>query len=226
MAEKDDKAAGPPGGPNWRHATTDLPKVEQPLTAEEIRARVLALYTKHRPGQAKHVDSLMQKFKGRELEVLIRAETLFNDSGAAVTADDIDPSKKRPRLAVAERWSGVGMQPVPGLRGSRFQVLKNGREGGRIASKGCKCYLIGHGAQVHTGKKFWKADDASPFEMKLGAGEVAQGLDLGLVGMREGEERKIIVSSEDGYGQEGFEPMGIAPGATLCYEVKLHKVGH
>eukprot|EP00756_Hemistasia_phaeocysticola_P018131 Hpha_TRINITY_DN15575_c1_g3::TRINITY_DN15575_c1_g3_i1::g.105637::m.105637 len=199
---------------------------ETKLSTEEIQEKVLELYMKHRPAQAHKVEGLLERFKGREFEVLVRAQELFGVN------DDQDPNLKRMRLAAQlpdgrptpEKWSGVGLQPIPGLRQSRFEVQKPGNEGGRVAAKGTMVTVWGHGSQVHTGKKFWTATEEKPFKYIVGAGDVVVGWDLATIGMREGEERQMIISADDGYGPKGYEPLKIDPGATLRYVINLIKV--
>ena len=59
-----------------------------------------------------------------------------------------------------------------------------------------------------------------PIAFRLGAGEVPEGLELGLAGMREHGRRTLTVPSELGYGEEGLP--GVVPGsATLSFEVEL-----
>ena len=62
-----------------------------------------------------------------------------------------------------------------------------------------------------------------PFEFRLGAGEVIKGWDNGLVGMCEGEKRKLTIPSDLGYGSAGAGA-DIHGGATLQFEVELLKV--
>jgi peptidylprolyl isomerase/FKBP-type peptidyl-prolyl cis-trans isomerase FkpA len=63
----------------------------------------------------------------------------------------------------------------------------------------------------------------TPFKFPLGAGNVIQGWDQGVEGMREGGVRKLTICSDLAYGEQGFPPT-IPGGATLIFEVELLKV--
>jgi peptidylprolyl isomerase len=59
-----------------------------------------------------------------------------------------------------------------------------------------------------------------PFSFNIGRGEVIQGWDKGLEGMRVGGKRKLVIPAKLGYGSSGAGG-SIPPNATLLFEVEV-----
>lgn len=62
-----------------------------------------------------------------------------------------------------------------------------------------------------------------PLQFVLGSGQLIRGWELGLVGMKEGGKRQLVIPSELGYGERGAGGV-IPPNATLLFEIELVSV--
>lgn len=75
--------------------------------------------------------------------------------------------------------------------------------------------------RLEDGTKFDASrDHGSTFEFQVGAGQVIQGWDEGLIGMKIGGKRKLTIPPELGYGAAGAPP-AIPPNSTLVFEIEL-----
>lgn len=72
-------------------------------------------------------------------------------------------------------------------------------------------------------KSFDSSRGGKPFTFRLGAGEVIKGWDVGVVGMKEGGVRTLIIPPTDGYGDE--DDATIPANSTLMFEVELIRAG-
>lgn len=72
------------------------------------------------------------------------------------------------------------------------------------------------------GKKFDSSvDRGQPFEFKIGAGQVIQGWDEGVLSMKIGGKRKLTIPPEMAYGDRDVGNGLIPANSTLIFEVEL-----
>lgn len=97
---------------------------------------------------------------------------------------------------------------------------------GEEAGNGDSLQVAYHGwvydllAPHNKGDTFDSTTAEDPFDFTLGVGAVIVGWDLGIVGMRVGGRRRIVIPHELAYGAAGRQPR-IPPYATLLFEVEL-----
>ncbi len=91
---------------------------------------------------------------------------------------------------------------------------------GAEAQKG-KQVSVHYTGWLTNGTKFDSSKDrGQPFQFALGRGQVIQGWDDGVAGMKVGGKRKLTIPPELGYGPAGAGGV-IPPNATLVFEVEL-----
>lgn len=93
---------------------------------------------------------------------------------------------------------------------------------------------VGEGEEVHSGdyvtihylgtlengQKFDSSyDRGEPFKVRIGVGQVIDGWDMGVVGMKVGGKRKLTIPSELAYGERGVG--SIPANSTLIFELEL-----
>jgi FKBP-type peptidyl-prolyl cis-trans isomerase len=93
--------------------------------------------------------------------------------------------------------------------------------GGQIAVVQYTGWLYEAGTADHKGKQFDSSRDRrEPFKFPLDTGSVIKGWDQGVVGMKVGESRRLVIPPELAYGDAGAGGV-IPPGATLVFDVEL-----
>lgn len=96
---------------------------------------------------------------------------------------------------------------------------------GQEATAGMQVTVDYAGINWSNGREFdasWNRNDT--FSFNLGGGEVIQGWDQGVQGMKVGGRRRLTIPPDMGYGQFGAGGV-IGPNETLIFVVDLRRVG-
>ncbi|MBZ2209153.1 FKBP-type peptidyl-prolyl cis-trans isomerase [Massilia soli] len=80
-------------------------------------------------------------------------------------------------------------------------------------------WLYSETAANKRGTQFDSSAGRTPFSVTVGAGRVIQGWDRGLLGMKAGGKRTLVIPAALGYGASGTA--GIPPNATLIFDVEV-----
>jgi FKBP-type peptidyl-prolyl cis-trans isomerase len=74
------------------------------------------------------------------------------------------------------------------------------------------------------GAEFDSSVGKQPISLMVGVGRVIRGWDEGLIGLKEGGKRLLIIPPEKAYGAAGAPGGKIPPNSTLVFEVTLAKI--
>ena len=110
--------------------------------------------------------------------------------------------------------------------GLAYEIIQEGS--GASPQKGQQVTVHYTGWLDENGKPGAKFDSSvdrgQPFSFVIGVGQVISGWDEGVMSMKVGEKRRLIIPANLGYGAHGARSM-IPPNATLIFDVELLKVG-
>ena len=98
-------------------------------------------------------------------------------------------------------------------------VVQDEFPGAGAAAQPGDMLTVNYTGKLENGSVFDTSVGKAPFKFTLGAGQVIAGWDQGLVGMKVGGKRILIVPPALAYGAQGIGP--IPPNATLTFEIEL-----
>jgi FKBP-type peptidyl-prolyl cis-trans isomerase FkpA len=115
--------------------------------------------------------------------------------------------------------------PTSGVNTMQSMELKAGTGdpviAGKIAVVQYTGWLYEASAKDNKGKQFDSSrTTGQPFRFPVGTGQVIKGWDQGVLGMKVGESRRLIIPADLAYGDSGAGNV-IPPGATLVFDIDL-----
>jgi peptidylprolyl isomerase len=144
-----------------------------------------------------------------------------SDSSSAATT----PAEQATTPPAQTNGQDLTKKPVvkaPGGKAPKELVVKDLVKGtGRAAVPGATATVQYVGVLFKGGKQFdasW--DRGQPFSFRLGAGMVIPGWDAGVVGMKVGGRRELIIPAAQAYGSQSPSP-DIPPNSPLVFVIDL-----
>jgi FKBP-type peptidyl-prolyl cis-trans isomerase len=114
----------------------------------------------------------------------------------------------RPGIVDLKEGAGLSLQA-----GDDVEVHYVGRLGGSKLS-----YWLNWGKEFDSSR-----GRNAPITFTVGGGQLIRGWELGMIGVKAGGLRKLVIPSSEGYGSKGMPPM-IPPNSTLIFEIEVLKV--
>jgi peptidylprolyl isomerase len=129
-----------------------------------------------------------------------------------------NPTATPTTTPTAGKTAGTSGKTVTTPSGLKYEELKVGTGATPKAGQMVSVHYTG---TLENGTKFDSSRDKGvPFEFPIGTGQVIKGWDEGVITMKVGGRRKLIIPPDLGYGAEGAGGV-IPPNATLIFDVEL-----
>jgi peptidylprolyl isomerase len=121
---------------------------------------------------------------------------------------------------VAPNESSTQSAETPAANPDEKLVVTDTKVGTGPVVKSGDTISINYTGTLKDGTKFDSSyDRGQPFETKIGVGEVIEGWDQGIIGMKVGGKRRLVIPPSLGYGDQAAG--SIPPNSTLIFDVEL-----
>lgn len=145
-----------------------------------------------------------------------------DDTETADFSVDAPASDASSEPAAASKKPKVRVPSSPPPKDLETRDIKRGT--GATAKKGSQVSVHYVGVSYSTKKEFESSyATGQPIDVALGQGEVIPGWDEGIVGMKAGGRRELIIPPDKAYGATG-QPPDIKPNETLVFVIDLVSV--
>lgn len=165
----------------------------------------------------------------REFGLRLYGQTAIVSGAATYTRAGAAPQDIRHTAVWVKRlgrWQLASWQTTPVIVKGKLVTTESGLQYEDLVVGTGASPLAGQNVTVHytgtleNGTKFDSSTDrGQPFQFRIGTGRVIKGWDEGVMTMKVGGKRKLIIPPSLGYGARGIGP--IPPNSTLIFEVEL-----
>lgn len=139
--------------------------------------------------------------------------------GGAADLEALPPTSAAP--LPEEDAMSIDEAPVTTASGLQYVDVV---EGAGASPEAGQTVTVHYTGTLADGTKFDSSRDRDrPFSFRIGVGQVIRGWDEGVISMKVGGQRKLIIPPELGYGERGAGGV-IPPNATLLFDVELLRI--
>jgi FKBP-type peptidyl-prolyl cis-trans isomerase len=161
------------------------------------------------------------------MQYLLRLFILASLIGVTLGCEGPELPNKKKRQSSVENFpesssagAKVDGELITTASGLKYKDL---REGSGPAAKNGDLVAVHYAGYLKDGTQFDSNVTSSPFTLTLGKAQVIKGWDEGLVGMKAGSERKLIIPADLAYGLRGSPPR-VPENAELTFNVQMVKI--
>ncbi len=145
----------------------------------------------------------------------VALEPTTQSANVILVADDERQDQQMLAGALAESFNGMDTQ--------QKVVADDVKIGGGAEVVEGSTVRVHYVGRLSNGQEFDNSETrGTPFEFTVGAGRVIAGWEEGLIGMKVGGERTLVIPPQFGYGAQAVGP--IPPNSTLLFTIKLLEV--
>lgn len=161
---------------------------------------------------------------GGVLVLLVLGFLFFMNSNSAKTPSETQDLSDFPsETNTGSQPSSSPTSSAAAVPASDELVIEDIKTGTGVEVKSGDTVSVHYVGTLTDGQKFDSSRDRNqPFSTQIGVGNVIAGWDQGIVGMKVGGVRKLVIPSALGYGAQAAG--SIPPNSTLVFEVELLEV--
>ncbi len=150
-----------------------------------------------------------------EIASVVPESSTQQASAVVVVGDGEEQDPRQLAGAIVESFEGMDTQ--------QKVVVDDVKIGGGAEATIDKTVTVHYAGRLENGQEFDNSKKrGEPFVFTLGAGQVIAGWEEGILGMKEGGERTLVIPPQFGYGTQAIGP--IPPNSTLLFSVELISV--